>query len=68
VEIDPAKAGLTLGWYSTAMYVGIAVAPVIGGAVLAAGTVELPLAGAAATALALVAFQLGFLRRAAHPA
>ncbi len=63
VAIDPATAGLTLGWYSTAMYVGIAVAPVIGGAVLAAGTVELPLAGAVATALALVAFQLGFLRR-----
>jgi MFS transporter, DHA1 family, inner membrane transport protein len=63
VAIDPATAGLTLGWYSTAMYVGIAVAPVIGGAVLAGGTVELPLAGAAASALALVAFQLGFLRR-----
>ena len=67
VEIDPATAGLTLGWYSTAMYVGIAVAPVVGGAALAGGAVELPLAGAAATALALVAFQLGFLRRSPSP-
>ncbi len=63
VAIDPATAGLTLAWYSTAMYVGIAVAPVIGGAVLAGGPVLLPLAGAAATALALLAFQLGFRRR-----
>lgn len=63
VAIDPATAGLTLGWYSTAMYVGIAVAPLLGAAALSTGTVELPLAGAAATALALVAFQLGFLGR-----
>ena len=63
VGIDPATAGLTLGWYSTAMYVGIAVAPLLGAAALAVGTVELPLAGAAVTALALLAFQLGFLGR-----
>ena len=58
VEIDPAAAGLTLGWYSTAMYVGIAVAPVIGGAALAGGAVELPLAGAAVTAIDLSAARL----------
>ncbi|SER23184.1 MFS transporter [Microlunatus flavus] len=64
VGIDPATAGLTLGWYSTAMYVGIACAPLLGAAALAGGgAVELPLAGAAATALALVAFQLGFVGR-----
>ena len=56
VAIDPATAGLTLGWYSTAMYVGIAVAPLLGAAALGQGAVELPLAGAAVTALALVAF------------
>ena len=67
VAIDPATAGLTLGWYSTAMYVGVAVAPLLGAAALATGTVELPLAGALATALALVAFQAGFLRRRSAP-
>ncbi|MGI3785192.1 MAG: MFS transporter, partial [Janthinobacterium lividum] len=67
VAIDPATAGLTLGWYSTAMYVGIAVAPLLGAAALASGTVELPLAGALATALALMAFQAGFLRRRPSP-
>ncbi|WP_204913607.1 MFS transporter [Microlunatus spumicola] len=69
VAIDPATAGLTLGWYSTAMYVGIAVAPLLGAAALAGGSVELPLAGAAVTALALAAFQLGYLpRRTVAPA
>ena len=63
VGVDPAIAGLTLGWYSTAMYVGIAVAPLLGAAALAVGPVALPLAGAAATALALLAFQLGFRAR-----
>ena len=63
VAVDPASAGITLAWYSTAMYVGIAVAPVIGGAVLAGGPVALPVAGAVATALALLAFQAGFLGR-----
>jgi DHA1 family inner membrane transport protein len=63
VAVEPAAAGITLAWYSTAMYVGIAVAPVIGGLVLAGGTVLLPVAGAVAAALALVAFLLGFPRR-----
>ncbi|SDU80038.1 Predicted arabinose efflux permease, MFS family [Microlunatus sagamiharensis] len=63
VGVDPSIAGLTLGWYSTAMYVGIAVAPLLGAAALAVGPVALPLAGAAATALALLAFQLGFRAR-----
>lgn len=63
VAVDPAAAGITLAWYSTAMYVGIAVAPVIGGVALTGGPVLLPVAGAVAAALALLAFQLGFRRR-----
>ena len=68
VAIDPAAATLTLGWYSTAMYVGIAVAPLLGAAALSQGAIDLPLAGAVATALALVAFQAGFRRRRGGPA
>jgi predicted MFS family arabinose efflux permease len=60
VSIDPAKSGIALSWYSTAMYVGIALAPVLGSLALSDGAAMVPLAGAAASALALAAFQLGY--------
>ena len=47
------------------MYAGIALAPVLGAAVIGVGEVELvPVLGAVVTAVALLAFLLGWLRRA----
>ncbi len=65
VAIDPATSGVALSWYSTAMYSGIALAPVVGSAVLGGGNPEIvPVVGAVVTALALLAFLLGWVRRA----
>ncbi|AXH34695.1 MFS transporter [Humibacter sp. BT305] len=64
VSVDPDSAALTLGWYSTAMYVGIAVAPPLGTAALSlGGPVAPPVAGAVVTALALVFFLAAYARR-----
>jgi DHA1 family inner membrane transport protein len=64
VAVAPESAALSLSWYSTAMYVGIAVAPPLGAITLGfAGAGALPLAGALATLLALGLFLLGFARR-----
>lgn len=63
VAIRPAAASLALAWYSTAMYIGIAVAPVIGAAALAAGAQLITVVGAVAALLALVSFQVGFVVR-----
>jgi MFS transporter, DHA1 family, inner membrane transport protein len=68
VGLDPAAAGIVLSWYSTAMYVGIGLAPVVGGAALASGPAAVPLAGAAAALLALLVFAAGLrVRGAARP-
>jgi predicted MFS family arabinose efflux permease len=61
VSIDSASAPIALSWYSTAMYIGIAVAPVAGAIALSGGADIVPIAGALTAALALVAFQLGYL-------
>jgi predicted MFS family arabinose efflux permease len=63
VSIDPRTAGLALSWYSTAMYLGISLAPIAGAAALPAGAQTIPLVGAVATALAALALQLGYRRR-----
>ncbi|MFF1878112.1 MFS transporter [Leifsonia sp. NPDC058230] len=70
VTVEPESAALALSWYSTAMYVGIAVAPPLGSAALALGGPEaVPALGAAVTAVALVLFIAGYARRrAAAPA
>jgi DHA1 family inner membrane transport protein len=66
VTVDPASSALALSWYSTAMYVGIAIAPPIGSAALAIGGAEaVPAVGAAVTALALALFLVGYARRRA---
>ncbi|MFP3464396.1 MFS transporter [Leifsonia sp. SIMBA_070] len=65
VHVEPENAALSLSWYSTAMYVGIAVAPPIGTLALAAGgPVAVPLAGAVVSVAALATFLLGYLARA----
>ena len=63
VDVDPAVAGVSLSWYSTAMYIGIALAPVVGASVLPYGAAWLDLAGAGAAAAALAVFALGYAVR-----
>lgn len=64
IEIDPATSGVALSWYSTALYAGISIAPLLGAAALHIGGGELvPIVGALAAALGLLAFQLGWVRR-----
>jgi len=54
-SIRPAHSGIVLSWYSTGMYVGISLAPVIGAAVLLArGPAGLAVAAAVAAAIALL--------------
>ncbi|MEN0085545.1 MAG: MFS transporter [Leifsonia sp.] len=68
VHVEPESSALALSWYSTAMYVGIAIAPPIGTLALAAGgPVAVPLAGALVTAAALAVFLVGYLARAPRP-
>jgi DHA1 family inner membrane transport protein len=64
VQIDPASAGVAISWFSTALYAGIAIAPPLGALALGLGGASLvPIFGAAAAALALVAFLTGFVTR-----
>lgn len=63
-EVDPARAAVSISWYSTAVYVGIAIAPVIGGAALSWwGPSQVPHAAALAVLVAALLFQAGFLGR-----
>ena len=69
VAVDPDSATLSLSWYSTAMYVGIAVAPPLGNAALSlGGATALPVVGAVVTALALVFFLAASRRPRPAPA
>jgi DHA1 family inner membrane transport protein len=64
VAIDPATSALSLSWYTTAMYAGIAIAPPLGAAALSIGGNQLvPFFGAGAVVLALVIFQVGYLAK-----
>jgi predicted MFS family arabinose efflux permease len=64
IAVDPATSGIALSWYSTAMYIGIALAPLVGAAALhVGGAASIPIFAAVAVALALGAFYLGFVRR-----
>lgn len=65
VQVDPESAAIALSWYSTAMYVGIAIAPPIGALALGAGgAAAVPLAGAVVTVAALAMFLVGYRVRA----
>lgn len=67
VHLDPESSALALSWYSTAMYVGIAIAPPIGALALGTGGAQVvPFAGAAVTVAALATFLLSFAARAAR--
>ena len=64
VSIDPARSALAMSWYTTAMYLGIAIAPLLGAAASAIGGAHLiPIVAAAVSALALLAFQVGYTGR-----
>jgi predicted MFS family arabinose efflux permease len=64
VEVDPANSAVLLSWFTTALYLGIAVAPVIGSSTLLVfGAGAVPEASALAVVLAALLFQLGFIRR-----
>ena len=69
IVIDPATSGIALSWYTTAMYIGIGLAPLIGAADFAIGGAQLiPLFGAAAIAVSLITFQLGYRSKRAGQA
>lgn len=66
VEVGGDRAAVAVSWYSTAVYVGIAIAPLIGGAALdGLGASVIPLAAAALVLVAGVLFQVGHLVRRA---
>jgi predicted MFS family arabinose efflux permease len=62
ITIDPSVAGIALSWNSTALYLGIAVAPLLGAAALhSGGASSVPIVGAIAILAALTLFQLSWL-------
>jgi DHA1 family inner membrane transport protein len=60
VEIDPANAGISLSWWASATYLGIAVAPLLGAAVLGVNVQLVPVVGAVLALAAIVVFLVGF--------
>lgn len=60
--IDARYAGVALAWYSTAMYIGISIAPLIGAATLPYGFAVLLAAASASILIALLASELGHFR------
>jgi DHA1 family inner membrane transport protein len=62
--IDRATTGLTLSWFTSAQYLGIAIAPVVATTAAGlAGASLIPIAGAVVLAVCIVTFRLGFARR-----
>jgi DHA1 family inner membrane transport protein len=62
VELQPDHSAATLAWNSTAMYVGLSIAPVAGGLLVPHGPGAVVLGGAATSALALLCFALSIPR------
>lgn len=64
LAVDPQTAAVAISWFSTALYVGIALAPVAGAAAIGLGDAPLiPIGGAVLTVLGLVAFLSGYAGR-----
>jgi len=62
--INPPTAGLALSWFTSAQYLGIALAPILAASAAGIGGAQLlPLVGAASLALAILAFQWGFVAK-----
>jgi DHA1 family inner membrane transport protein len=63
ISIDPATSGIAISWYTTAMYLGIGLAPALAATALGVGGPALiPVFSAAVLVLAFVTLQLGFMR------
>jgi DHA1 family inner membrane transport protein len=63
--IDRATTGLTLSWFTSAQYLGIAIAPVVATTAAGlAGASLIPIAGAIVLAVCIVTFRLGFAQKA----
>lgn len=62
VELRPDHASATLAWNSTAMYVGLSIAPIVGGLLVPYGPGAVVLGGASTSALALLCFALSIPR------
>jgi predicted MFS family arabinose efflux permease len=60
VAIDPASAGISLSWWASATYLGIAGASLLGSAVLGVNPQLLPVMGALLALAAIVLFLIGF--------
>ena len=64
VSVDPARSALAMSWYTTAMYLGIAIAPILGAAASQiGGALLIPVVAAVVVALAVSAFQAGYPKR-----
>ena len=64
--IDRATTGLTLSWFTSAQYLGIAIAPVVATtAAEVAGASLIPIAGAIVLAVCIITFRLGFAQKSA---
>jgi DHA1 family inner membrane transport protein len=64
--IDRATTGLTLSWFTSAQYLGIAIAPVLATTAAGlAGASLIPIAGAVVLAVCIVIFRLGFAQKSA---
>ncbi|WP_284255251.1 MFS transporter [Pseudolysinimonas kribbensis] len=64
LAVDSRTASVAISWFSTALYLGIAIAPLAGAASLSAGdTALIPVFGAVATLVGLVAFVAGYALR-----
>ncbi|MGN6325440.1 MFS transporter [Pseudolysinimonas sp.] len=67
LAVDPRTASVAISWFSTALYVGIAVAPIVGAVALSTGESALiPVGGAILTVLGLAAFLTGYIVRRGH--
>jgi predicted MFS family arabinose efflux permease len=63
ISIDPATSGIAISWYTTAMYLGIGLAPVLAATALGIGGAGLiPVFSAAVLVISFAALQLGFVR------
>jgi MFS transporter, DHA1 family, inner membrane transport protein len=64
LAVDVRTASVAISWFSTALYVGIAVAPIAGAVAISTGESALiPVGGAVLTVLGLAAFLGGYLVR-----
>lgn len=62
IELQPDNASASLAWNATAMYIGLAIAPVVGGSLVPHGPGAVVLGGAGTAALALACFAISIPR------